>query len=76
MVQIPIAAGDISLTVCDENGQTVYGRFNASLKTYRYSLIPGRRYTYTATKDQYYHAAETFTAAAKTLSKVDVETGE
>ena len=59
------AAGDISLTVCDENGQTVYGRFNASLKTYRYSLIPGRRYTYTATKDQYYHAAETFTAAAR-----------
>lgn len=76
MVQIPIAADDISLTVCDENGQTVYGSFNASLKTYRYSLIPGRRYTYTATKNQYYHAAETFTAAAKTLSKVDVETGE
>ena len=76
VVQIPIAADDISLTVCDENGQTVYGNFNASLKTYRYLLIPGRRYTYTATKDQYYHAAETFTAAAKTLSKVDVETGE
>lgn len=65
VVRIPVDSADMEMTVCDENGKTVSGTFYAAAKQYRFTLIPGRRYTYTATKDTYYHVTESFVAAEK-----------
>ena len=75
VVRIPVDSADMEMTVCDENGKTVSGTFYAAAKQYRFTLIPGRRYTYTATKDTYYHVTESFVAAEKTLPRVSVQTG-
>lgn len=75
VVRIPVESADIALTVCDQNGQAVSGTFSESAKQYRFTLIPGKTYTYTATKQTYYHATDSFTASDKTLPRVSVQTG-
>ena len=73
-VRIPVDSADIALQVFDQNGQAVTGSFNEKALIYVFSLVPGQTYTYTATKDTYYHAEGSFTAAFMTLTKVSVPT--
>ena len=75
-VRIPVESADVDLTVCDANGQTVKGVYVAAANQYRFTLVPGMQYTYTATKDTYYHATGSFTAKDGPLSKVTVQTGD
>ena len=75
-VRIPVESADVDLTVCDANGQTVKGVYVAAANQYRFTLVPGMQYTYTATKDTYYHTTGSFTAKDGPLSKVTVQTGD
>lgn len=73
-VRIPVETEDTALTVCDANGQTVSGTFIKSIKQYRFMLVPGMQYTYTATRNTYYHVTDSFTAAEGSLPEVSVQT--
>ena len=74
VVKIPVTSADITLLVRDQNGQTVRGSFYPEVLTYSFTLVTGQDYTYTATKDTYYHAESSFTAGNKTLTSVSVPT--
>lgn len=75
-VRIPVESADVDLTVCDASGQIFKGVYVAAANQYRFTLVPGMQYTYTATKNTYYHATGSFTAKDGPLSKVTVQTGD
>ena len=75
-VRIPVESADVDLTVCDASGQILKGVYVAAANQYRFTLVPGMQYTYTATKDTYYHATGSFTAKDGPLPKVTVQTGD
>ena len=52
-VRIPVESADVDLTVCDASGQIFKGVYVAAANQYRFTLVPGMQYTYTATKDTY-----------------------
>ena len=72
-VRIPVEPADVELTVCDASGQTLEGVYVSTANQYRFTLVPGMQYTYTATKNTYYHTTGSFTAKAGTLSTVKVQ---
>ena len=47
---------------------------NNGVWRYKYTLVPGETYYYEATKDQYYHAKDTFTLEDQSIIEVSVPT--
>ena len=76
-VRIPVESRDVTVTVCDTDGQMFSGAYSTNSRQYQFILVPGVQYTYTATKNTYYHTTGSFTAAADlTLPSVTVQTDD
>ena len=75
-VRIPVESAEVDLTVSDASGQTFKGTYVSTVNQYRFTLVPGMQYTYTATKDTYYHTTGSFIAKTGALSPVTVQTDD